>query len=88
MNSPPHWDELSFFLKNNVYLFLALLDLCCCVDFPLVVVNWGCCLGVVCRHLIAWLLLLGSTGSRGCKLQQLQLIDSVVVSGLWSAQAQ
>ena len=64
--------------------FLALLDLCCCVGVSLVVVNQGCCL-VVCRLLIAGLLLLGSTGSRGCKLQQLQHTDSVVVVlGLWS----
>ena len=37
--------QISFFLKNNCYLFLALLGLHRCADFSLAAASWGCCLG-------------------------------------------
>ena len=36
-----------FFKKVSVYLFLAVLGLCCCTDFPLAAANGGYSLAVV-----------------------------------------
>ena len=40
------------YFKNIVYLFLALLGLCCCVGFSLVVASGGHSLVAVCGFLI------------------------------------
>ena len=53
-----------FLINLFIYSFLAVLGLCCCVGFPLVLVSGGYsslrCTGFSLR----WLLLLWSTGSR------------------------
>ena len=58
------------YFKNIIYLFLAVLGLCCCVSFFLVVASRGFSL---------WcLLLLWSMGFRALGLQQLQHLGSIV----------
>ena len=47
-----------------IYLFLAVLSLHCFASFSLVAASGGYSLGMVCRLLIGWLLLLQSMGSR------------------------
>ena len=54
-------DLLSF---SSFHLFLAVLDLHCCMGFSLVMVNGGYSLAVVNEVLMWWLLLLWSPGSR------------------------
>ena len=62
-----------------MYIFLAVLGLCCCVGFPLAVVSWGCSL-VAGHGFSLWcLLLLGSMGSRVLRLKHLQSVGLVVV---------
>ena len=54
-----------------MYLFLAVLGLCCCSGFSLVVAAGG-----YTRAAVSQLLLLQSTGSRVLGLQSLQLLNS------------
>ena len=58
--------QISFFLKSNSYLFLALLGLHCCTDFPLAAASWGHCPVAACGLLTAEASLLWSMGSSGC----------------------
>ena len=65
------------FLKIFIDLFLAVLGLCCCLGFSLVAASGGGYSLVAVRgFLIAMLLLLWSTGSRMCRLQELPLLGS------------
>ena len=58
----------------------VLLDLCCCVGFPLVVVSRGHCSvqGAGCS--LPWLLLLRSMGSGARRFQQLRPMGSRAVA--------
>ena len=87
MNVSVHFSSLSWpyavptaqiLFSFSFYLFLAALVLCCCRGLSLVAGS-----GVLlCRYMgfsLQWLLLLQSTGSRVCRLQQLQPMGSVAV---------
>ena len=68
-----------------IYLFLAVLGLLWCAGSSLVVVSRLRTLVVVRGRLTAVAFLAGRTGSRACRLQQLQQVGSVVVAHrLWS----
>ena len=56
-----------------ISLFLAVLSLCCCTGFSLVVESEGYSLAVVVRLLVAVASLVGSMSSRVCGLQLLLL---------------
>ena len=64
-----HLSYLAFEKNNFMYLFLAGLDLCCCIGFSLVLACRGYSLIVVDRFSLRWLLLLQSTNSRELELQ-------------------
>ena len=81
-HSPLHGPSFFFFLliKKNIYLFLAVLDLCCCVGFSLFAASVGYST-LWCRGFsLQWLLLLCSTLSRARGLQLLRHMGSVVVA--------
>ena len=79
--SVSHW--LLLFKIHFIYLFWAVLGLCCCVGFSLHSESGGYSLVVVCRLVFLWwLLFLGSTGSRSHRLQELWHMSSVVAA-LW-----
>ena len=66
------------FLFRKLYLFLTVLGPCCCMGFLQL---WRVGAALQLRGAgfsLWWLLLLPGTGSRACKLQQLQHMDSVV----------
>ena len=68
-----------------IYVFVAVLGLCCVHELSLAMVIRGYFLFVVLRFSLRWLLSLQSTGSRVCRLQYLQHMGSVVVAcRLWS----
>ena len=58
---------------KKFFLFLALLDLCCCSGFPLVLSSGGYSLVAALGFPSRWLPFLQSTGSRARGLQQLWL---------------
>ena len=62
-----------------IYVFVAVLGLCCVHELSLAMVIRGYFLFVVLRFSLRWLLSLQSTGSRVCRLQYLQHMGSVVV---------
>ena len=62
-----------------IYLFLAVLSLCCYVDFSLVVVTGGYSLVAGLRFLIAWFLLLGFNS---CSSRLWSTGSMVMVQGL------
>ena len=64
-----HLSYLAFEKNNFMYLFLAGLDLCCCIGFSLVLACRGYSLIVVDGFSLRWLLLLQSTNSRELELQ-------------------
>ena len=64
------------FFKQFIYLFLAMLDLCCYVGFSLLAVSGGYSLFAACGLLIAVASLVVSRGSRVCKLQWLWFLGS------------
>ena len=87
MNVSVHFSSLSWpyavptaqiLFSFSFYLFLAAFVLCCCRGLSLVAGS-----GVLlCRYMgfsLQWLLLLQSTGSRVCRLRQLQPLGSVAV---------
>ena len=59
-----HTFKLFFFFFNFIFLFLAALGLRCCMRAFSVCGEWGLLFVALCGFLIAWLLLLRSTGSR------------------------
>ena len=59
-----------------IYLFLAVLGLHSCVGFSPVAASQGYSLLQCMGFSLLWLLLLYSTGSRTCGLQQLQFLGS------------
>ena len=80
---------LSFFLKNGLhflsffvlkkifYLFLTVLDLCCCAGFPLVAASGGYPVVVVLGLLVA---VACRAQALGHGIQQLRHVDSAVAA--------
>ena len=65
--------------KKLIYLFLAVLGLCCCMQISLVMMNGGCSLVAAQGFSSQRLLSLWSTGSRARGLQKLQLSGLVAL---------
>ena len=78
--------SLSLYKNNFIYLFLAMLDLCCCMGFSLVAVSGGYSLVVVCRLLIVVTCcgaqVLGSMGFSSCGSPTLE--HRLSICGVWA----
>ena len=75
-----HSQKKECILKKKIYLFLALLGLCCCADFSLVA-EWGLLFIVLHRLLIAVTLFVAEHRLEGTQLQQLRYVGSIVMPG-------